>query len=640
MIYVIVLIFMGMLNQANADSTIVYDYGRIIKQQSDVLPFDPALRPFYHGVASGDPLSDRVILWTRITPDVDGPAQVSWIIAKDPSCTQIVNSGTVTTSQEKDYTVKIDATGLEANAYYYYRFTHQGKNSLIGRTKTAPNTSVNSLRFAIASCANFQQGYFNAYAHLAERNDLDAILFLGDYIYEYPAKGYGYSEKVGREHIPEQETVTLNDYRIRYSFYRLDPDLRRVHQVHPFIGIWDDHETANDSWPGGADNHQPEEGDWEVRKQAGKKAYMEWLPIREQDSSGTIYRAFSYGSLCDLYMLDTRLEGRDEPMGAKDTTSTAIDTAIWQSPDRTLLGKKQYDWLTSSLKNSKATWKIIGNQVMIMPLEGFTNQDSWEGYPAERKALLSGLRNNQVNNVVFVTGDIHSTWISDLPIEKNDPVYEPATGKGSTAVEFVTPSITSANINELLNVPPGSFQTQFLILQAKTLNPHIKDVELDNHGYAIIDLTDTKAQSDWYFIDSMNVRKKGQKFYKGFSTSINQNAIRQESTPIPIRPGGPQDPDESPVSVDEDIAGIAIGNYPNPCDVSTLIHYVIAKDAIVTLTIHDVTGNEVMRPIDAMQYPAGPYAAQVNTMQLPSGNYYYKIQLGSQIITRSFIIIH
>jgi len=255
MIYVIVLILMGMLNQANADSTIVYDYGRIIKQQSDVLPFDPALRPFYHGVASGDPLSDRVILWTRITPDVDGPAQVSWIIAKDPSCTQIVNSGIVTTSQEKDYTVKIDATGLEANAYYYYRFTHQGKNSLIGRTKTAPNTSVNSLRFAIASCANYQQGYFNAYAHLAERNDLDAILFLGDYIYEYPAKGYGYSEKVGREHIPEQETVTLNDYRIRYSFYRLDPDLRRVHQVHPFIGIWDDHETANDSWPGGANTY-------------------------------------------------------------------------------------------------------------------------------------------------------------------------------------------------------------------------------------------------------------------------------------------------------------------------------------------------------------------------------------------------
>ncbi|MFM8456459.1 MAG: alkaline phosphatase D family protein, partial [Ignavibacteria bacterium] len=344
----------------------------------------------------------------------------------------------------------------------------------------------NSLRFAIASCANYQQGFFNAYAHLAERNDLDAIVFLGDYIYEYPAKGYGYSEKVGREHVPSQESVTLNDYRIRYSFYKLDPDLRRVHQVHPFIGIWDDHETANDSWPGGANNHQPEEGDWEIRKRAGKKAFMEWLPIREQDTVGTIYRAFSYGNLCDLYMLDTRLEGRDKPMGAKDTTSSAIDTALWQSTDRTLLGKKQYEWLTSSLKNSKALWKIIGNQVMITPLEGFTNQDSWDGYPAERKALLSGLRNNQVNNVVFVTGDIHSTWISDLPIEKNDPVYESATGKGSTAVEFVTPSITSANINELLNVPPGSFQTQFLILQAKTLNPHIKDVELDNHGYAII----------------------------------------------------------------------------------------------------------------------------------------------------------
>ena len=640
MIYILVFIMLGMLNQANADSTIVYDYGRIIQQQSDVLPFDPALKPFYHGVASGDPLSDRVILWTRITPDVDGPIQVSWVIARDPACTQVVHTGTVTTSQEKDYTVKVDASGLEANSYYYYRFRHEGKNSLIGRTKTAPTTSVNSLRFAIASCANYQQGFFNAYAHLAERNDLDAIVFLGDYIYEYPAKGYGYSEKVGREHVPSQESITLNDYRIRYSFYKLDPDLRRVHQVHPFIGIWDDHETANDSWPGGANNHQPEEGDWEIRKRAGKKAFMEWLPIREQDTVGTIYRAFSYGNLCDLYMLDTRLEGRDKPMGAKDTTSSAIDTALWQSTDRTLLGKKQYEWLTSSLKNSKALWKIIGNQVMITPLEGFTNQDSWDGYPAERKALLSGLRNNQVNNVVFVTGDIHSTWISDLPIEKNDSIYEPATGKGSTAVEFVTPSITSANINELLNVPPGSFQTQFLILQAKALNPHIKDVELDNHGYAIIDLTDSKAQTDWYFVDSTNVRKKGQKFYKSFSTSINQNAVKQESQPMPIRPGGPQVPDETPVSVNEDIAGIAIGNYPNPCDVTTLIHFVLAKDSYVTLTIHDITGTEVMRPIDAMQYQSGPYAAQVNTMHLPAGNYYYKIQLGSQTITRSFIIMH
>jgi alkaline phosphatase D len=327
-------------------------------------------------------------------------------------------------------------------------------------------------------------------------------------------------------------------------------------------------------------------------------------------------------------------------MGPKDTTSTAIDTVLWQSANRTLLGKTQYEWLNTSLRDSKAKWKVIGNQVMITPLDGFTNQDSWDGYPAERKALLSGFRKDQVNNVIFVTGDIHSTWISDLPIEKNDIGYDPATGKGSTAVEFVTPSISSANINELLNVPPGSFQTQFLALQAKTLNPHIKDVELDNHGYAIIDLTEDKAQSDWYFIDSMNVRKKGQKWYKGFSTIVNQNAVKQESSAIPIRPGGPQDPDATLLSLNEDISGIVIGNYPNPCNVSTLIHYVLAKDVNITLTIHDISGREVMRPIDAMQQQAGTYAIQVNTMQLPAGNYYYTIQLGSQILTRSFIIIH
>lgn len=640
MIYLVISCIMLTNALIHADIPRIFDYGRLGKKTTDVLPFDPSLAPFYHGVASGDPMHDRVIIWTRITPEVDGPTDVQWVMAKDPACLNIVKSGVFTTSSEKDYTVKIDVLGLEPNVHYYYRFSHQGRLSLIGRTKTTPLGSVQSIRFAIASCANYQQGYFNAYAHIAERNDLDAILFLGDYIYEYQAKGYGYSDKVGRSHIPEQEAVTLNDYRVRYSFYRLDPDLRRLHQLHPFIGIWDDHETANDSWPGGAGNHQANEGDWNQRKIAGKKAFIEWLPIREQDGEGTIYRKLSYGSLCELYMLDTRLEGRDKPMGPKDTTSTAIDTTIWQSPDRTLLGKKQYEWLNSSLRNSNATWKIIGNQVMIMPLEGFTNQDSWEGYPAERKALLAGLRNDKVNNVVFVTGDIHSTWVSDLPIEKNDPVYESVTGKGSVAVEFVTPSITSANINELLNVPPGSFQTQFLVLQAKTLNPHIKDVELDNHGYAILDITDNKVHADWYFVDSTNVRKKGQKFYKGFSTGLNQNAIKQELGPMPIRTGGPQDPDATVTSIERLGTSIAIGNYPNPCDHAMLIHYVIAAESSVTMTIHDINGREVMKVMDGLIHHPSPYAVEVNTQQLPTGTYNYTLQTGTTIITRSFSVIH
>ncbi|MFN5114112.1 MAG: alkaline phosphatase D family protein [Ignavibacteria bacterium] len=639
MIFVLFIICFG-FSASFADSTIVYDYGRLAKKTNDVLPFDPALKPFYHGIASGDPLYDRVIIWTRITPDVDGPTEVSWVIAKDPACLQVVQSGKVITDQEKDYTVKVDISGLQSGMHYYYRFAHGNVSSLIGRTKTATSESVSSLRFGIASCANYQQGFFNAYAHMAMRNDLDAILFLGDYIYEYQAKGYGYSDKVGRSHIPEQEAVTLNDYRIRYSFYRLDPDLRRLHQLHPFIGIWDDHETANDSWPGGADNHQSTEGDWEQRKRAGKKAFMEWLPIREQDSTGSIYRTLSYGPLCELYMLDTRLEGRDKPIGPKDTTSSAIDTAIWQSPNRTLLGKKQYDWLTSSLKQTRATWKVIGNQVMLMPLDGFTNQDSWEGYPAERKTLLSRFRKDPIQNVIFVTGDIHSTWISELPIEKNDPEYQSATGKGSTGVEFVTPSITSANINELLNTSPGSLQTQFLILQAKTLNPHIKDVELDSHGYMILNLTQDKAQADWYFVDSTTIRRKGEKFYKGFQTLLGTNALQQASTAIATKPGGPVDPSDSPLSINEEIPALAIGNYPNPCTDHTLIHYVIAKGAHVSIQIIDVNGNEVLRPLQALYHEPGPYAARIDISLLPSGTYYYHLNIGTTTITRTMTIIH
>ncbi|MFM8840319.1 MAG: alkaline phosphatase D family protein [bacterium] len=636
----IIIIALMLSSDALADSTQIFHYGRLTIAQQDALPFDPALKPFYHGVASGDPLTDRVIIWTRITPDIDGPVEISWVIANDPACTDIIQSGKVSTDQVKDYTVKVDVSGLKSGTYYYYRFSHEGTTSLIGRTKTAPSQSVNDLRFGIASCANYQQGYFNAYAHMAKRNDLDAILFLGDYIYEYAAKGYGYSEKVGRSHLPEQESVSLSDYRIRYSFYRLDPDLRRLHQLHPFIGIWDDHETANDSWPGGAANHQANEGEWELRKQSGKKAFMEWLPIREQDDRGIIYRSLSYGPLCELFMLDTRLEGRDKPMGPKDTATTAIDTLLWQSPERTLLGKKQYDWLYSSLKNSNATWKLIGNQVMIMPLDGFTNQDSWDGYPAERKALLSSLRRDSIKNVVFVTGDIHSTWVSELPIEKNDVDYQAATGRGSTAVEFVTPSITSANINELLNIPPGSVQTQFLALQAKTLNPHIKDVELDNHGYVILNLSSSKAQADWYFVDSTTTRRLGEKFYKGFSTTIGTNALKQETSALPIRAGGPIDPSESIVSVQEDTPALAIGNYPNPCNEYTMIHYVIARNTSVTISILDIQGNEVARPMQDIMHSPGPYAARISVTDLPSGTYFYRIIIGESTITRSLTIIH
>jgi alkaline phosphatase D len=622
----------------------IYSYNRPLPKEITTtnLVFDPALKPFYHGVASGDPLQNQVILWTRITPDTDGPIEVKWYMSKDPKCTSILLSGSIITDQSKDYTIKIDAGPLEAGTVYYYKFSGLGRESVIGRTKTAPSKTMEALRFGIASCANYQQGYFNSYAAMSARNDLDAILFLGDYIYEYADGGYGYSKTVNRGHEPKNETVTLSDYRIRYSFYRLDPDLRRLHQLHPFIGIWDDHETANDSWPGGAENHNPlTEGDWQTRKYAGEKAYFEWLPIREQSVQGKIYRTINYGGLCDIFMIDTRLEGRDKPLGAKDTTSSAIDTVLWNSPNRTILGNNQFEWLTQSLKSSKSQWKIIANQVMMMPLAGFTNLDSWDGYPAEREKLLRYLKNNSINNTLVVTGDIHCTWASDLPVLPRDTSYKPLTGEGSVACEFVTPSITSANINELQGIPPNTPQSKAIAGQLKFINPHIKEIDLDNHGYMVLDLQSDKAQADWYFVDSTTTRNKGEYFYKGYYTPSGKNAIKPAISNMPTLSGGPANPDELPLQIKESSSEhlLGIGNYPNPFINNTLIHYAVSKFAVLSLIVYDILGNEVLKGFMNVEHQPGPYVFELNALHLPSGTYSYKISSENQIITKSMNIV-
>ena len=239
--------------------------------------------PFYHGVASGDPLHDRVIIWTRVTPDEinNDSIRVNWRIATDTMIFDVVNSGYFYTKQERDYTVKVDVTGLNPSTCYYYDFEVDGKFSVPGRAITADLGDNENVRFAVVSCSNYEYGYFNVYSALAERNDVNAVLHLGDYIYEYATGGYS-ANIANRSHEPAHEIVTLDDYRLRYSHYHLDTDLQRIHQQYPFICVWDDHESANDSWLDGAENHDPAtQGNWIDRKNNAKKAYFEWLPIRE-----------------------------------------------------------------------------------------------------------------------------------------------------------------------------------------------------------------------------------------------------------------------------------------------------------------------------------------------------------------------
>ena len=438
-----------------------------------------AFKPFYHGVASGDPLSDKVILWTRCTPDtgINGSLDVYWQIATDTNFANVVNYGYTNALPDNDYTVKLDACGLQPNTWYYYMFQHNGRNSITGRTRTAPlETSDNdSARLAVVSCSDFKNGYFNVYQNIADRNDVDAVVHLGDYIYEYDNSG----GNNGRTVEPANEIITQSDYRLRHSNQKLDNQLKRCHQLYPFICVWDDHETANNSWRDGAENHQPNEGAWDVRKWNGVNAYYEWIPIRRPDlaDSFRIFRNFKWGKLANLVMLDSRLYDRDEQDGSKRNDST-----------HHLLGPVQQNWMLQQLSDTSAQWKIIGNQVMFAPLNVFgapVNNDQWDGYAFQRSKIQNHILNNNINDVVIITGDIHTSWANDVP----GTSYNGNTGAGSVCVEFVGSSVTSANSP----LPIG-------VALIKSLNPHMKYINLDDFGYYTLDLKKNRSQADYRYL--------------------------------------------------------------------------------------------------------------------------------------------
>lgn len=304
---------------------------------------------FSHGVASGDPTQSAVIIWTRALPVESALVTVSWEIATDSDFINIVNNGSTTTTADRDYTVKVDAQNLVANTQYFYRFIANNRLSETGITKTLPSGSVDKVKLAVMSCSNYPAGYFNVYELASQMNDVDAVLHLGDYIYEYPREGYASetAAAIGREVLPANEIISLDDYRTRYAQYRSDESLQKLHALTPFITVWDDHEVANDTYKDGAENHDESEGDFEERKLAALQAYFEWLPIRPitEGNEREIYRSFQFGDLVDLYMLDTRILGRDKQLDYvdyQDPVTGALDSAKFTTdlsdPSRTRLG--------------------------------------------------------------------------------------------------------------------------------------------------------------------------------------------------------------------------------------------------------------------------------------------------------------
>ncbi len=426
---------------------------------------------FDHGVASGDPTPTALIIWTRISL-ASAPVEVIWELSTDDFST-IAMMGTVMTDADRDYTVKVDVTGLTPGTTYQYRFKASGETSRAGRAKVPVMGPLDAMKIGVTSCSSLAHGYFHAYRSLAGE-EVDVVLHLGDYIYEYGNLEYGEI----RMYEPPTEILSLSDYRTRYAQYRRDADLQEVHARHAFIVVWDDHEVANDANEDGAENHMPgTEGSYAARRAAAFQAHREWMPIRDGEP-GKIYRKLAFGDLVDLFMLDTRHFGRDMPI------------PNIEDPNRQLLGAEQEEWLAAELPASTAAWKFIGQQVMMGQLPLLMNNDAWDGYPAARTRFLDLIETSDVDDVVVLTGDIHSSWGMDLTRDpQNTSTYDPATGMGSLAVELVTPGITSPGLPDA--IAPD------LNLEILSMNRHMKHVDVALRGYMLLDVNRTRVRASY-----------------------------------------------------------------------------------------------------------------------------------------------
>ncbi|MFQ6142974.1 alkaline phosphatase D family protein [Streptomyces seoulensis] len=504
---------------------------------------------FLHGVASGDPLPDGVLLWTRVTPTEEavpgsglGPdTEVSWVVARDKAFTDVVARGSTTATAASDHTVKADIRGLAPATDYWFRFSAGGADSPAARTRTAPahDAAVTGLRFGVVSCANWEAGYFSPYRHLAARGDLDAWLHLGDYIYEYKSGEYAARGKVVRPHAPANEILTLADYRVRHAKYKTDPDLQALHHRAPVVAIWDDHEFADNAWSGGAVNHtEGAEGAWSDRKAAAQQAYFEWMPVRPA-IAGTTYRRLRFGKLADLSLLDLRSFRSQQA----STGSGSVD-----DPDRTITGRAQLDWLKSGLAASDTTWRLVGNSVMIspfvvgslsadllkplakllgLPQEGLAiNSDQWDGYTDDRRELLAHLRAHAIRNTVFLTGDIHMAWANDVPVDAGTYPLS-----ASAATEFVVTSMTSDNLDDIVKVPEGVVSAVAApVIQAA--NRHVHWVDTDRHGYGVLDITAQRAQMDYYVVSDRTKQDATSSWARSYRTRSGTQKVERTYDPV------------------------------------------------------------------------------------------------------------
>lgn len=536
-------------------------------------PAPPAATPaaFAFGVASGDPLTDRVILWTHAkVPDSTADVALTWDVANDDAFRAIVRSGTVTATADASFTAKVDVTGLTAGATYFYRFRDAtGATSTVGTTRTLPAADVASVKFAVFSCTLYSEGYFHAY-DAAAQSDAQYALHLGDYIYEYGSdpKKYGNSSIPGnRVASPANDIVTMNDYRTRHALYKSDLKLQAAHARMPWITVWDDHETANNGYVNGAENHDPAtQGDWVTRKNIAAKVYHEWMPIRTPDPANLlkIYRRFDFGSLFTLHMIDTRLEGRDRQYDNFGDTDGGIArylagitpnaSGIRPDASRQMMSAEQQNWLTAGMQASSATWQLLGNQTIMarMWLPGSVlstvlaspstapaaisayltakatraaagagaltptqtalldpatnprlpyNLDSWDGYPAQREAILQTVK-TQGKRLVTLSGDSHNAWFTQLTTLAGDKV----------GVEFAGTSVTSTGFESAgLGTLASSIDGSALVPQLGNaaigaglgLIDDVSYCDTTRRGYLVMTVTAAQVKGEYMYVSSV-----------------------------------------------------------------------------------------------------------------------------------------
>ncbi len=499
---------------------------------------------FEHGIASGDPLARKVIIWTRVTSERGGVVPVLWEVALDAGFRRLVRAGIALTSAQQDHTVKVDVSGLRPDTIYHYRFAVGHHMSPVGRTRTLPLGNIAQVKLAVFTCSNYPAGYFHAYREAAKLNDIHAAIHLGDYIYEYGRDGYASSDAatLGREVLPAGELLTLDDYRQRYAQYHTDPDLQAVHAAMPFINVWDDHEIANDTWKDGAENHDPAtEGEFTTRRAAALKAFHEWLPIRTPDPRRPqqINRSFAFGNLLALHMLDTRVIARDQQLeyanyfgsdGSFDSVRFAADLA---DTDRQLLGAEQLLWLQQQLAGSAATWQMLGQQVLmgrmnipaplvlgkisfsaysalvykaqtapttLTPQEQYIlaqpaipyNLDAWDGYAMAREMVLAMVKGLD-KNLVVLAGDTHNAWASDLQDYSGNAV----------GVEYAVASVSSPGFEEYF---PAENPLAVAAGLEAIIGP-LKYANTGDRGYMVVTATPGECRCDWHYVSTVKAEE-------------------------------------------------------------------------------------------------------------------------------------